>query len=226
MRQFELFGATYWITLSFIFTLGYILIRSYRSKPDRRNSIRYGLAVCTLSSYPLHILLAFIFSYQISLESLIPLHLCDLAAIIGGIALCNKSYKLAEIAYFWGLAGTLQGLITPDIKDTFPSPEFISFYWNHGFVVITALFLPLAMGWRPRRNAYWYLFGISQLYLIVALSANYLLKTNYGYLFHKPKSASLMDYFPTWPWYILVLEALCLLIFFLLHLPFSHKSQK
>ena len=59
----------------------------------------------------------------------------------------SKSQKMAELAYFWGLAGTLQGLLTPNIHQGFPSPVYISFFWNHGFVVISALFLPLAMGW-------------------------------------------------------------------------------
>ncbi len=226
MQNFELFGATHLLTLLAIAALASSLIVLYRKRPKLQKPLRYGLAICTLLSYPLHIALAYVLSYPTDLETALPLHLCDLAAIIGGIALFNQSQKLAEFAYFWGLAGTIQGLITPNIHHGFPSPEFITFFWNHGFVVITALFFPLALGWRPRPKAHWYVFGLSQLYLVLGLTVNFLLGTNFGYLHHKPSTASLLDYFPTWPGYILVLEVICLLLFFLLSLPFSRKSEK
>jgi len=226
MQKFELFGITHGVTLISIAVFASALIFLYRKHSNLRKPLRYSLAVCVLLSYPLQIALACIFSYSIDLESALPFHLCDLAAIIGGIALFTQSQKLAEFAYFWGLAGTLQGLITPNIQHSFPTPEFFSFFWNHGFVVITALFLPLAMGWRPRPKAHWHLFGLSQLYLILGLTVNYILGTNFGYLSHKPDTASLLDYFPAWPWYILFLELVCVSLFFLLSLPFSRKSVK
>ncbi|MEO1856160.1 MAG: TIGR02206 family membrane protein [Rubritalea sp.] len=226
MHNFELFGAPHLLSFVTILSAASILIVLYRRHSRLQKTIRYGLATCTLLSYPLHIALASIFSYQLDLETTLPLHLCDLAAIFGGTALFTKSQKLAEITYFWGLAATLQGLLTPDIQHSFPNPEFIAFFWNHGFVVITALFLPLAMAWRPRVKAHWYVFGMTQIYLILALTVNFSLGTNYGYLHHKPSTASLLDYLPVWPGYILFLEILCLAFFLLLSLPFSTKSEK
>lgn len=226
MHNFEIFGVTHLLTLLAIAALASLLIVLYRRHSKLRKPIRYGLAACTLLSYPLQIAIAYIYSYPTDLGTTLPLHLCDLAAIIGGIALFTQSQKLAEIAYFWGLAGTLQGLLTPNLQHGFPSPEFVTFFWNHGFVVITALFLPLAMLWRPRPRAHWFVFGLSQIYLVIGLTVNFLLGTNFGYLHHKPNTASLLDYFPSWPWYILVLELVCFLFFFLLSLPFSRKSEK
>lgn len=226
MQNFELFGLEHLLTLLAIATLGSVLIALYRRHAKLGKPLRYGLAVCTLLSYPLQITVASISSHSIGVESALPLHLCDLAAIVAGIALITQSQKMAELAYFWGLAGTLQGLLTPNIHQGFPSPVYISFFWNHGFVVISALFLPLAMGWRPRPKAHWLVFGLTQFYLVLALLVNFQLGTNFGYLHHKPDTASLLDYFPSWPGYILVLELICLALFFLLSLPFSRKSEK
>ncbi|MFC4993787.1 TIGR02206 family membrane protein [Rubritalea tangerina] len=226
MPEFKLFGLTHILTLSVIGGAVVLLTWLYKAHPSLQKKIRWALAACVLASYPLQILSAAYFGYHVTLDTTLPLHLCDLAAIFGGIALLTQSQRCAEITYFWGLAGTLQGLLTPNIQSGFPSPEYLCFFWNHGFVVITALFLPLAIGWKPRKNAMWFVFGLTQVYLVLALTTNFSLHTNYGYLRHKPDTASLLDFFPSWPWYILVLEAICLFFFFLLSLPFSRKSVK
>ncbi|MGJ8674147.1 YwaF family protein [Rubritalea sp.] len=226
--MFTLFSPTHIATLCVIITLSFTLITSYRrSCENTKRTIRISLAFCCLISFPLHLVLTKFSGGSLSLENKIPIHLCDLATLICGAALITQKSRLCELAYFWGLAGTLQGLLTPNIQSTFPSTSFISFFWNHGFVVISALFIPLALGWKPEKNAMWRVFGITQIYMVLAMSCNFLLKsTNYGYLHHKPEQATLLDLFPEWPWYILVLELLCLLLFTLLNLPFSTKSRK
>ena len=46
-----------------------------------------------------------------------------------------------ELGYFWGLGGTLQGLITPDIAYGFPDPQFIFFFINHAGIITALLYL-------------------------------------------------------------------------------------
>ena len=53
----------------------------------------------------------------------LPLHLCDLAAILTGIMLINRSYFFYELTYFWGFGGALQAMITPSLKYGFPHIE-------------------------------------------------------------------------------------------------------
>ncbi|MFC5051706.1 TIGR02206 family membrane protein [Rubritalea spongiae] len=226
--MFSLFGPVHITTLCIIATTSFTTIHLYRTTCDKtQKTIRQLLAICCLISYPLHLTLALIAENALSLENKVPFHLCDLAAIICGAALLTQRSRLCELAYFWGLAGTLQGLLTPNLTSTFPSPAFFSFFWNHGFVVVAALFIPLAIKWRPEKHALWRVFAITQIYVVLAMSLNFLLKTtNYGFLHHKPEQASLLDLFPAWPWYILLLEFICLLLFLLLNLPFSLKSQK
>src|SRR5437660_1290063 len=50
----------------------------------------------------------------------LPMQLCDwaLGAVI--VALITRRQLFYEPAYFWGLAGTLQAIITPNLEVTFP----------------------------------------------------------------------------------------------------------
>src|SRR5438132_907921 len=45
----------------------------------------------------------------------LPLQLCDVAIFVAAAALWSRNQLLVEITYFWGLAGTLQALLTPDL---------------------------------------------------------------------------------------------------------------
>lgn len=225
--SFALFHAAHLSTVAVIALLLTLYVATHRNASSKtKTHIERSLAFCCLASPPLNIALTFLCYSSVSLASLLPFHLCDLASIICGVALLTQSQRLFEIAYFWGLAATLQGLITPTISVDFPHPLFISFFWSHGFIVITALFLPIALGFRPRKKAFWRVFCITQLYAIFAICINTALGTNYGFLASKPQAMSLLDLLPQWPWYILFLESLALSLFYLLQLPFSKKSEK
>src|SRR5712692_11444841 len=45
----------------------------------------------------------------------LPLQLCDVAIFIAALALLTRHPLLVEVSYFWGLAGTIQALFTPDL---------------------------------------------------------------------------------------------------------------
>lgn len=47
----------------------------------------------------------------------------------------RRSYSGYEIAYFWGLGGTLQAVLTPDLQHGFPSLVYVNFFLGHGLVI-------------------------------------------------------------------------------------------
>ncbi|MCX6853771.1 MAG: TIGR02206 family membrane protein [Verrucomicrobia bacterium] len=150
----------------------------------------------------------------------LPYHFCDIAAVSGGIALWTRHRTAAEIVYFFGLAGTLQGLITPNLKVDFPDPRFFAFFILHAGVVVTALHVVTSMRCPPRSGAILRMFGVTMTYAFSAALLNKLLNTNYGFLCHKPDQASLMDSLGAWPWYIGSMILLCMTLYSLLYLPF------
>ncbi len=97
---------------------------------------------------------------------------------------------------------------------------------QHGVIVITALVLPLGLGWRPRAGAVKRAFGWVILYAGAAFIVNLALDTNYGFLMSKPSQASLLDVMPAWPGYVFCLIGLAGVFFFVLNLPFIRSQKK
>src|SRR3981081_354674 len=87
------------------------------------------------------------------LGTALPLQLCDAAIFISAFALIFRTQLLVEVTYFWGLAGTIQALITPDLPQHFPTFPFFQYYVAHGGIVTAALFLVVGLGqWPPRKT--------------------------------------------------------------------------
>src|SRR5947209_20538608 len=80
----------------------------------------------------------------------LPLQLCDVAIFVTAAALWTRLPLLVEVTYFWGLAGTIQALLTPDLPQHFPSYPYFQYYIAHGGVVAAALILVVGLGQRPR----------------------------------------------------------------------------
>ena len=183
------------------------------------------LAFLCFSIYPLQQIFHTVVGGVVKVEDIYPFHLCDIAAVICGFALITRKPALCELAYFWGLAGTLQGLLTPDLNHDFPNPVFLIFFTIHGAIVATALLLPLGLGWKPRPKATLRVFIWVLVYTAGALIINAIMGSNFGFLTHKPENASLLDIMGPWPWYILVLLLMAGLIFWLLSWPFKRFNQ-
>jgi hypothetical integral membrane protein (TIGR02206 family) len=182
------------------------------------------LAFLNLTAYPFSQLAWRSVEMKTTLDNLLPLHLCDIAAVTAGFALLTRHPLLCLLTYFWGLAATFQGLLTPAVTVGFPHWPFVMFFVHHFAVVAAALYLPLVLGWRPR-PPFWkgpleaYLWALG--YLALALAANGLLGTNFGFASGPPPNASLIDHLGPWPWYLVSMQVIGLALFLLLALPFA-----
>ncbi len=175
------------------------------------------LAAILLSSYPVKIWSGHIAGWP---ATPLPMHLCDWVAVLCGLALILRKRWMAELAWFWGITGTVQGLVTPMLAHAFPHPRFFAFFQLHAGVVICTFYLVWGLRLTPRPGSVWRAFGALQIYTLAAILINLLTGQNYGFLCHKPDATSLLTYLGPWPVYILTLEALALLLFTLLYLPF------
>ena len=148
-------------------------------------------------------------------EMSLPLQLCDLALFLMVWALLEGNRTVRELAFFWGLAGSSQAMLTPDLIRGFPSFDWFSFFLNHSAVVLGAVYLAARglLALSPASIGRVFLF--SNLYVGVIGFVNWQGGTNYGYLARKPESPSLLDYLGPWPYYIFWCEFIGLALLFL-----------
>ncbi len=157
----------------------------------------------------------------LSIGNGLPLNLCDWASIALVAALLTRNQFAYELGYFWGLGGTLQGMITPDVAYDFPDPQFLFFFVEHGGIIAALLYLTLGTGLRPRISSLPRVAIATLFYAAVAGIADWLLGTNYGFLRAKPPGTTLLSFLSPWPWYIPELVAAGILSLMVYYLPFA-----
>lgn len=186
---------------------------------QRKRWMEQGMMVAMLLSWPVSVLSRCLMG-DLNLENSLPIQLCDVAAFAGVLALWKRYPLACELVYFFGLAGTLQGLITPNLQQEFPHVRFFSFFLTHCSVVIVALYVVLGLRVRPRAWSVGRMLVCILSWAAAVGVINAVLHTNYGFLCSKPPVASLMDALGPWPWYIAALVGLATLFFSILDLPF------
>jgi hypothetical integral membrane protein (TIGR02206 family) len=153
------------------------------------------------------------------LATALPMQLCDWALVAMVGALWFRSQIGFELGYFWGL-GTMQALFTPAIDPANVWWRLFGFFFIHAFIVVGVLHLLLTERCRPRPGALVRVFVCSEIYLGVTLLVNAVTGGNFGFLFHRPAQPTPLDYFSDIQWlYIAELNALALLLFAALYLP-------
>ena len=53
---------------------------------------------------------------QLSWEQMLPMQMCDWAMVVIIVALWTGHRRWFEVAYFWGIGGTLQAVLTPNLR--------------------------------------------------------------------------------------------------------------
>jgi hypothetical integral membrane protein (TIGR02206 family) len=157
----------------------------------------------------------------LNIGNALPLDLCSWAAIATIATLVAPNQRSYELAYFWAIAGTTQGLVTPDIPFDFPEFRFIEFSTFHGGIIVAVIFLTLGLKWRPTAASIPRVMGWSLVYMAIAGVADWALQVNYGFLRAKPGHASLYDLMPVWPWYLGVVVVLALISVLICYSPFA-----
>ena len=157
--------------------------------------------------------------------SLLPLHMCNLTLIIAILTMLTKSQKLFQLTYFWCL-GALFAVITPDIKYSFPHPLTLSFYITHFYLLFAAIYGILFFNFKPTFKGWVNAFITLNIFAFIIFFINKKLGTNYLYVNRIPNFSSPLDYFGQWPYYIIVVEVIYLILTYGIYYPFRSKTFK
>ncbi len=155
-----------------------------------------------------------------SVGTSLPVQLCDVAGFVAAAALLWRQLLLVEVAWFWGLGGTLQAVLTPDLKDHFPSFPYLQFYVTHDLVILAALFLVIGLALQPRPGAVRRIFLLTLGFALLVGLIDLTTGGNYMYLRQVPAGGSLLSLMGPWPWYIVTGSLLTLVVLAILDAPF------
>jgi hypothetical integral membrane protein (TIGR02206 family) len=131
-----------------------------------------------------------------------------------------------ELTYYWGLAGTLQAVITPDLAAGFPQLEFFEFVVGHVGIVAAALYLVVGLGQAPRPGSVTRVFAITVAYAAFIGLFDWLTGSNYMFLAAPPDNPSLLSLLGPWPCYLLSATAVALVLLVLLDEPFRRARRR
>ena len=220
--SFETFGASHWVAIGAVVLLGAglpVLVRAARSQRLTR-VVAWGLAAVLLGSEAVYLWQSWITQSPTEfVQKALPLHICGIGIFLTVWVLLAPRQLLYEVAFFWGLAGTVQAILTPSLSDDFPSTWYFTYFINHGAIVVGVLFATVAMGLRPKRGAMLRIAVITNVYLLCVAGANWLLGANYMFLSEPPHGDSPFFFLP-WPWYIVMLEGVGLGLMMIVYMPF------
>jgi hypothetical integral membrane protein (TIGR02206 family) len=221
-RQFSMYGPSHWAALA-VFAIGSVLLVWIGRRESETQARLLGrvLGALTVAIY------AAALTYLLSpptIERSVPLRLTDLATVTAAYALWSHRQWAYALTYYWGLTLSSQALISPAFTSPdFPSVQFLAFWGMHLLVVWAAIYLTWGRGMRPTWHSYRIVVVTTAIWAVVTLTFNRIAGTDYGFLNHKPATASALDVLGPWPFYILTGGALLVIVWALMTWPWQRN---
>jgi len=222
---FELFGPAHLAALLAIVLLNLFLLRFKGADERTLTRVRWTMAIFLwVNEFAWHI-----WNYSVgkwTIQTMLPLHLCSVFVYLSAYMLITRSEKVYEYAYFLGIAGALQAVLTPDAGQYgFPHFRYFQTMISHGLLFSIPIYFTVVEGFRPTLRSIKRVLVGANLYMLFVGLVNWAIGSNYLFIAHKPETASLLDVLPAWPWYILYIEGIGILMIAILYLPFFIKDQ-
>jgi hypothetical integral membrane protein (TIGR02206 family) len=221
--EFQPYGLPHLTVIFLTVVLPFVLAAIvWRTKSDRAEKVIVGILSAILVLNYVGYLIFIRNTATTTWQQILPMQLCDWGMVVVIVAMCSGNQRWFEVAYFWGIGGTLQAVLTPDLRFGFPDWRFISFFTSHCGIIIGVVFLMLTRRYRPYPMSIVRVFLWSELYFVVTFVTDKLTGFNYGFLLHKPEAFSVLSFLSDWwPLYLLQLHGVALLFFLGLYVPFA-----
>jgi hypothetical integral membrane protein (TIGR02206 family) len=222
-HPFQPYGLPHLTVIFLTIALPFVLAAIVRCTKSPRLERAIIAALSALLAFNYIGYLIFIRSHGVvAWRQMLPLQLCDWGMVVVIVAMWTGSQRWFEVAYFWGIGGTLQAVLTPNLMFGFPDLRFFSFFISHSSIIIGVVFLMLTRRYRPYPMSIVRTFLWSEFYFVVTLIADELTGFNYGFLLHKPEAFSILNFLSnSRPLYLLEMHGLALLFFIVLYVPFA-----
>jgi hypothetical integral membrane protein (TIGR02206 family) len=223
---FELFGTAH-LAFLLVVAAGLFSLRFLRGKSEKTlRTFRYLLIFFSVTNELAYHIWALYWGHW-TIQTMLPLHLCSFFVIINAVMLWKKNFRLYEYSIFLGVGGAMQALLTPDAGIYgFPHVRAIQTMVAHTLIMAGPIYLTVVEGFRPYWRSIPRIFLGANIYMLCVGIINWLLGSNYMFIAHKPATASLIDVLGPWPWYILSLEGVGLVVCVIIYLPFALRDRQ
>ncbi len=221
---FHAYGFAHLIVIAVTIALPFLLaatVRRSKSPARAERAIVLSISALLIIIYVTFLALVPRFG-AVSWKQVLPLQLCDWGMVVVIVAMLSGNQRWFEVAYFWGLGGTLQAFLTPNLRFGFPDFRFISFFVSHCGIIIGVAFLMLVHRYRPYPMSILRVFAWTELYFVITMMADAYTGFNYGFLLHKPEAFSILSFLSdSRPLYLVQMHGIALLFFLALYAPFA-----
>lgn len=224
--DFSLYGSQHIIAIILTFGLSIGLPYFVNKYGSPHQQVWIGRLMAILISfwvvlYDLILLYLGKFNYKTDL----PLDICNMMGLWLPFLMWKPSPRLFPYLYFWIMAGTTQAVFVPNLYDGFPNFIFIKYWVVHSGLIIYILYVAVVWDFPLRGKDIGKSFLGLQVYGLLVYMINKLIGANYLYVVEKPPTASILDYFGPWPFYIAGMEALMLFLSCMVYLPYLRPRK-
>jgi len=223
---FESLGRAHIGALLAIVILNIALARFRDASTSARSTLRLGLAaILWTAEASWHIWNLAVGTWTV--KTMLPLNTCSILIWLSGIMLLRSDYRIYEFAYFLGIGGALQYLVTPDLGPYgFPHFRFFQSFASHGLLLTAPIYMTVVEGLRPTIQSLKRVIVFTNLCLVPVYLINLAIGSDYLMLNAKPATPSLLDLMPAWPYYIILMELIGIATCLILYAPFWISDRR
>ncbi|MHA6484761.1 YwaF family protein [Paenibacillus sp. strain BS8-2] len=221
--MFEMFSASHLAALAVMLAAMTAVVVNRRKLRERQAGRRFRtILAAVLIACETTLQLSYVLDNDWGISSL-PFQLCSMTLLIAAVMLLHASKPLYPVIVFLGVLGAMQAMITPNLSEPFPEFRYFHFFIAHIGIMMAALYCITVERYRPTlRDTILALIWLHVLAIPAAITNVLTGSTNFMFLARKPASASLLDALAPWPWYLLQLElvavVLCFMMYGIIHL--------
>ena len=161
---------------------------------------------------------------ELSLARDLPLNICNFSLIIALVSLITRNRYCFEFSYFIGATAALQSLLTPGLPYIYNLTDYIMFFFQHALIIVLALWNVFVEGMITSKYAILRTMIFLNLMILPVGIINRFAGSNYMYICEKPHVESPFIFWE-WPWYILSLEMVGLLMMLIAAIPMAMANK-
>lgn len=146
------------------------------------------------------------------------LHMCGFSLLLTSWALYSRRQSAFELAYFWGIAGATQAILTPDLTGIWNPLGIFIFFFSHSMIILNVVWMMVVEGMRLRKSALINTIIVTNGFCFIMSIFNQVIGGNYWYLCERPLSDSPF-LIGEWPIYLVAIQISGIIMMGLIYLP-------